>query len=91
MPVAVIAPVNFRSPVPDWSITAPPAVPGRSRFRSVVLPVPIWESVAVTVPEPMEIKPFVALVATPMELLLAPTALMELTARVPPLTKVLPM
>ena len=90
-PVAPTKPVNFKSPVPDWSITAPPAVPGRSRFRSVVLPVPIYERVVVVVPVPMEINPFAAFVATPMELLPAPTALMEVTARLPPLTKVLPM
>ena len=90
-PVAPKAPVNFKSPVPDWLIIAPPVVPGRSRFRSVVLPVPIYERVVVVAPVPMEINPFAALVATPMELLPAPTALMEVTARVPPLTKVLPM
>ena len=40
-PEAPKVPVKLKSPVPDWLMVPPPVVPGRSRFRSVVLLLPV--------------------------------------------------
>jgi hypothetical protein len=48
-PDAVLAPVSFSSPVPDWSIVAPPVVPFKSSTLSLVSPVPVYFSVPVVV------------------------------------------
>ena len=80
-PVAVIALVNFNSPVPDWSTVPPPVVPARFKTRSVVSPVPAYLRVPAVVRLPRSIVPLATVVGAPMLLFPPLTLLIDITCK----------
>ena len=90
-PVAVSALVNFKSPVPDWSIVAPNVVPARLSTRSVMAAAPVYTRVAAVVALPTSIVPTVASAGFPRLLAPALTLLIVLMLSTPAPIVVLPV